>query len=160
MLLLPSRGWWDELDGAYRCLDDMFVTSMTWKTLMGAPRLLLQRLRKTHFIVNLVMSNFAHARLVYLGHEVGRGRQSNNSQHLPVVKMLTTMFLGIAGYYQRFYPICSKVSSLLTDLMSPKKEFVWTSECQNAFEKIRSILVTNSVKIVQLRQTARDTCRC
>ncbi|ROT72542.1 hypothetical protein C7M84_009074 [Penaeus vannamei] len=54
-------------------------------------------------------------------------------------------FLGMAGYYRRFCPNSADVASPLTALVSPKEKFVWSSECQAAFEKIRSILMTKPV---------------
>lgn len=49
-------------------------------------------------------------------------------------------FLGTAGYYRLFCPAFSQLCSPLIDLLSTKRHFNWTDECQNAFETLRSLL--------------------
>ena len=51
----------------------------------------------------------------------------------------------MSGFYRRFCPNFSTVAAPLTDLVSPKKEFIWTGACQAAFEKLKSLLVSEPV---------------
>lgn len=46
----------------------------------------------------------------------------------------------MAGYCRGFCRNFSTVVQLLTNLLSPKVEFTWTSECQRAFECLQSLL--------------------
>ncbi|XP_076041903.1 uncharacterized protein LOC143025779 [Oratosquilla oratoria] len=63
----------------------------------------------------------------------------------PANRKAVQRFLGIAGYYRRFCPNFSKLAKPLTDLVSPKVKFKWTLECQEAFDKIKSILTSKPV---------------
>lgn len=54
-------------------------------------------------------------------------------------------FLGMAGYYWSFRLNFSTVIRPLTDLLSPKNDFVWTPECQQAFENAKSLLCHSPV---------------
>ncbi len=50
-------------------------------------------------------------------------------------------FLGMTGCYRAFCPNFASVVSPLTDLLSPKSDFVWTNICQQAFDNAKALLV-------------------
>ncbi|XP_063589651.1 uncharacterized protein LOC134766651 [Penaeus indicus] len=141
------------LSGVYAYLDDTLITSLTWEEHVASLRVLFERLKEAHLTVNLVKSEFAHARVIFLGHEIGGGTISPVMAKVEAIQQLLAptsrkglmRFLGMAGYYRRFCPNFADVASPLTALVSPKDKFVWSSECQVAFEKIRSILMTKPV---------------
>ena len=45
-------------------------------------------------------------------------------------------------YYRSFCKSFSAVATPLTDLLSPKRSFVWTEESQLAFESVKALLTT------------------
>ncbi len=47
----------------------------------------------------------------------------------------------MTGYYRAFCPNFASVVSPLTDLLSPKSDFVWTNICQQAFVNAKALLV-------------------
>ena len=49
-------------------------------------------------------------------------------------------FLGMAGYYRNFCLNFSEVAAPLTNLLSKKVKFVWTDDCQLAFDKVKLLL--------------------
>lgn len=49
-------------------------------------------------------------------------------------------FLGMAGYYRSFCQNFSTIVQPLTNLLRPGIDFVWTPECQTAFDCVKSIL--------------------
>ena len=58
------------------------------------------------------------------------------------------MFLGFAGFYRRFMPPnYSAITAPLTDLTKPSREFVWTKECQRAFDRVKLLLTTTPVLV-------------
>jgi len=46
----------------------------------------------------------------------------------------------MAGYYRSFCKNFSTVVASLTSLLSPVNSFVWTEDCQNAFEAVKDML--------------------
>lgn len=54
-------------------------------------------------------------------------------------------FLGMAGYYLSFCRNFSSVVYPLTNLLSPSISYVWTEECQHAFDSVKALLCNKPV---------------
>jgi hypothetical protein len=54
-------------------------------------------------------------------------------------------FLGMACYYRRFIPDFSMISKPITELLKIQVKFVWTSECEKAFQTLKRLLTTTPV---------------
>ena len=54
-------------------------------------------------------------------------------------------FLGLAGYYRRFIPDFSKVSKSIIELLKNKVKFVWSSDCEEAFQTLKRLLTTAQI---------------
>ncbi len=54
-------------------------------------------------------------------------------------------FLGIAGYYRHFIPNFAKIAGPLHSLTRQQVPFVWTPDCQLAFERLKELLVSPPV---------------
>jgi hypothetical protein len=50
-------------------------------------------------------------------------------------------FLGLVNFYHKTSDRLSTVDRPLRHLLSPKNRFTWTSECQQAFERVKSLVV-------------------
>ena len=73
-------------------------------------------------------------------------------------------FLGIAGYNRKFCNNFSVITEPLTNLLSKRTKFVWTYNCQKAFDILKAILknepvllAPNSAKEFKLAVDASDT---
>ena len=53
--------------------------------------------------------------------------------------------LGMAGYYRKFCNNVFVIAEPLTNLLSKRMRFKWTSDCQNAFDKLKTILRSEPV---------------
>ena len=51
----------------------------------------------------------------------------------------------MAGYYRNFCLNFSEIAAPLTNLLSKKVKFVWTDDCQLAFDKVKLLLQKSSV---------------
>ena len=51
-------------------------------------------------------------------------------------------FVGLASYYRKFIPHFSRVAGPLHALTKKDVTFVWTPECQSAFEELKKLLTT------------------
>jgi hypothetical protein len=54
-------------------------------------------------------------------------------------------FLGLANYFRRFFQGYSKMVVPLTNLTRKDMRWIWTSECQEAFEKVKHALTNAPV---------------
>ena len=65
-----------ELDGCQGYIDDVIAYGESWEQHLSRVRNLLERLKAAKLTVNLLKSEFGHARVIYLGHVVGQGQVS------------------------------------------------------------------------------------
>ena len=64
---------------------------------------------------------------------------------VPTFKRHLMRFLGRAGYYRKFCNIFSVIAEPLTNLLNKRMQSKWTSDCQNAFDKLKAILRSEPV---------------
>ncbi|XP_068250803.1 uncharacterized protein [Palaemon carinicauda] len=60
-----------DLEGCVVYIDDLIIYSDDWETHLKRIRALFEILRKAGLVVNLRKSDFAQAKVIYLGHEIG-----------------------------------------------------------------------------------------
>ena len=142
-----------DLDGVAAYLDDMVVFHETWEAHVMTLRTLFERLRKAKLTIDLCKSEFGHGQLIVLGHKVGLGQVLPIDANIRAIKALpipknrkaVQRFLGMTGYYRRFCPNFARIAKPLTDLTSPKRSFVWSDECQIAFDQLKLLICSNPV---------------
>jgi len=54
-------------------------------------------------------------------------------------------FLGLAGYYRRFYQDFSKIAKPVTELLKKGVKFNWDDQCEHAFQTLRKLLTSAPV---------------
>ena len=52
------------------------------------------------------------------------------------------IFVGLASYYRRFLKEFSSIASPLTNLTKQNVPFVWSDECEESFQKLKTLLTT------------------
>lgn len=139
------------LAGVKNCnayMDDLIIYSNTWESHMLTLSEVFSRLAHANLTINLAKCEFGKATLTYLGRQVGQGQvrpveakvEAISSSPVPATRKALRSFLGLAGYYRAFCRNFSSVVEPLTRLLSPKVDFVWTPECQVAFDSAKSLL--------------------
>ncbi|XP_066981054.1 uncharacterized protein [Macrobrachium rosenbergii] len=134
-------------------IDDVVLYSNTWTEHMQQIKEFFEAIRNANLVINLSKSDFGHAKVTYLGHEVGYGnirpKHSNveavMSFPVPKTRKNVMQFLGLAGYYRRFVSNFSDIAQPLTNLLKKDVAFSWNDSCQDAFNKLKSILVSDPV---------------
>ena len=53
--------------------------------------------------------------------------------------------MGLARYYRRFVEGFSKIASPITELQKKNKKFIWIERCEEAFGKLKQLLMTAPV---------------
>lgn len=120
----------------------------TWEERMMILEQVFTGLADASLTLNLAKCEFGKATVSYLGRQVGQGQvlpveakvSAISACPIPATRRALRRFLGMAGYYRSFCRNFSTVTHPLTTLLSPKVDFVWTDECQHAFDSVKSLL--------------------
>ena len=136
------------LDGCDAYIDDIIIYSDAQKDHLRIIRSFFERLTEAKLTINLAKSEFAHARVTYLGHVVGQSQVKPVDAKVKVIsdfprpesKKQFMRFLGMAGYYCKCCRNFSTVVESLTQLLSKKAKFLWNYKCEQAFEELKAML--------------------
>ncbi|KAL4153144.1 hypothetical protein QTP88_000977 [Uroleucon formosanum] len=129
-------------------LDDIIVFSTDLSEHDKRIREVFSRLRTHNLKLQPIKCEFLRKKVIYLGHKLTEKGVQPNERKIKSVKTFpipTTVkeiksFLGLTGYYRNFVPDYGKIAKPITNLLRKGIEFIWTSECQEAFEKLKIIL--------------------
>ena len=94
--------------------------------------------------------HLAKSQVTYLSYVVSRQGITADPSKVTAVEEFPTpknvkglrSFLGLASYYQRFIPGFSRVASPLFSLTHKDSDFVWSEECENVFNGLKSLLTS------------------
>jgi len=144
-----------DIEGCEAYVDDLIVYSQSWEQHIGQLRHLFANLSEAKLTVNLIKSEFCHANVVYLGHVVGQGQVKPIKAKVEAIEKFPTpktrkelqRFLGMAGYYRKFCPNFSDVACPMTSLLAKNVKYIWSGNCENGFNKIKAILISEPVLI-------------
>ena len=135
-----------DIDGLQGYIDDVVIYSNNWSDHIHQIKHFFQVMQEAKLTINLMKSEFGKATVKYLGHFVGQGQvrpldakiQTIAKCPIPTSWKELARFLGMAGYYRNFCLNFSEIAAPLTHLLSKKSgQFVWTDDCQLAFDKVK-----------------------
>ena len=142
-----------DIDGCEGYIDDVVIFSDNWSDHVRQIKCFFQIMREAKLTINLMKSEFGKATVKYLGHIVGQGQvrpldakiQTIVKYPIPTSRKELARFLGMAGYYRNFCLNFLDIAAPLTNLLSKKVKFVWTDDCQVAFDKVKLLLQKSPV---------------
>ena len=131
-------------------IDDILIYSKTEEEHAEHLRIVLETLRREKLYAKLSKCEFWMKSISYLGHVVSEEGISVDPNKVQAVKEWKAprnvkeikSFVGLAGYYRRFVKDFSKIAAPMTKLTRKGEKFVWTKECQEAFEELKNRLIT------------------
>ncbi|GBG68128.1 hypothetical protein CBR_g2679 [Chara braunii] len=134
-------------------LDDILVFSRFVQEHARHLALVLQALRANQYKINREKSSFGVPSVVYLGHVISGEGLAPEATKVAAVQDWprpanirdVRSFLGLASYYRKFIKNFSPIAAPLTDLTKKDTSFLWTSECQEAFTRLKEALIRASV---------------
>ena len=134
-------------------IDDAIIYNNEWNHHLETIEAFYDKLSEAKLTINLAKSEFCHATLTFLGLVVGQGKvkpieaKVEAISDFPVLtcKRQLMRFLGKAGYYRKFCNNFSVIAEPLTNSLSKRMRFKWTSDCQHAFDKLKAILRSEPV---------------
>lgn len=126
-------------------LDDILIYSSDVKEHTAHVREVLQRLAKAGLQIDLAKCEFCVTRTKYLGLIITPGGIEMDPEKIkaiadwepPTTRCQLQRFLGFANFYRRFIRDFSKHTKCLHDLTKKDATWLWTHECQAAFEALK-----------------------
>ena len=140
-------------DACFVYIDDIVVFGKTLQDHNDNLVKVLDRLREAGLSLKPKKCRFARQEIEFLGHVVSAKGIATDPRKLeavidfptPVDVKTLRSFLGLASYYRRFIPNFSKVAGALHTLTKKDADFIWTPECQLAFDGLKRLLTTSPV---------------
>ncbi len=136
----------DEFCGMY--IDDIIVHSKTFEDHVRHVSIVFDRLCKANLTVRLCKCFFCVDKVDYVGHNVGNGQMSPREARIqsladtarPIDRKTLRSFLGMTGFFQKYIPKYSDLTSPLTDLLRKGQPFKWTVAQENSFTVLKDFL--------------------
>eukprot|EP00731_Ephydatia_muelleri_P006231 Em0003g479a len=136
-----------------RCLvylDDVIIIGRTFLDHLTNLSMVFERIRQAGLKLQPSKCKLCRKEVTFLGHIVSQdGIATDHSKteqvsKWPVPSSCTEVqrFLGLANYYRRFVQDFAAMAKPLHRLTERNAQFRWTTECQRAFDKLKSCLVS------------------
>jgi hypothetical protein len=134
-------------------LDDINVFSRTFNEHLSHLEEVFKRLIKANLKLKPRKCHFFKEQIEYLGYLVDQDGLKPQPQKIEAMQKLDVpksrrdiqVFLGMVGYYRQFIKNFSQIAEPLFYLLKGDSKFIWTLECQEAFEELKNSLVTAPV---------------
>lgn len=134
-------------------LDDIVIVTQEFGKHLEVLREVFNRLKKAGLTVAREKCNFCRPELKFLGYIVDRNGLHVDPEkvsaivNLPVPKTVRQVrqIVGMASWYRRFIPNFASVMAPITVLLRKAHPFRWTPECDDAFAKLKELLITAPV---------------
>lgn len=137
----------DLLDaGTVVYIDDILIYSENEDEHRALVKEVLKRLKKASLCVSLAKSRFHVEEVEYLGYHISKSGISMSEKKVATIQDWSApktvkdvqSFLGFANFYRRFIEGFSRICRPLTELTKDKVPFLWSGECQDAFELLKN----------------------
>jgi hypothetical protein len=131
-------------------IDDILIYSKNEEEHAEHLRIVLQRLREHKLYAKFTKCEFWLDSVKFLGHTIsseGISVDPSKVQEVmdwqpPKSTHQIRSFLSLAGYYRRFIPDFSRIAKPMTELLKKGVKFVWSEDCDKAFQKLREHLTS------------------
>ena len=131
-------------------IDDILIYSKSRKEHEEHLKIVLELLREKRLYAKFSKCEFWLDSVSFLGHVVSKDGVIVDPSKIEVVKSwvrptnVTEVrnFVGLASYYSQFVKGFSSVASQLTNLTKQNVPFVWSDECEESFQNLKTLLTT------------------
>ena len=129
-------------------LDDVIVFGKNFEEMLCNLKEVFCRLKNANLKVNPSKCNFLKKEVKYLGHVISAEGVATDPEKissvrdwpLPKNRKQVRSFLGFCSYYRKFVKGFAIVAKPLYNLTEENRKFLWSSECQVAFENLKRVL--------------------
>ena len=138
-------------------IDDILIFSRTLEDHLHHLQRVIERVVEVGLKLKPTKCRFAQKEVEYLGHIVScEGLKPNPRlvvavQEFPVPRTpkATRRFLGLASFYRKFIPQFAAVANPLHNLTRRDTVFVWSPECQQAYQELKIRLTSAPIVAYQ-----------
>ena len=134
-------------------IDDILIYAETLSELRRLTTKVFELVRGASLYLKASKCEFERSSLTFLGFVISSNGIETNpekvkaAQEFPQPRDLreSRSFIGLVSYYRRFVPNFSKIAAPITSLTKKGVPFTWEKPQQDAFESLKSMLVTAPV---------------
>jgi len=131
-------------------LDDVIVFGKTFEEMAKNLEQNFIRFQEANLRINPKKCNLFGRQVKYLGHVITTNGISTDPEKtnavagwpVPQSKKQVRSFLGFCSYYRKFVKDFSIIAKPLFVLTENQVKFLWTEQCQQAFDKLKQTLIT------------------
>lgn len=129
-------------------LDDVLVYSQNFKDHLHHLRLVFDRFCEAGLKLKPSKCHFGQKEVKYLGHVITTEGIQPDPEKVKVIQEYPAptsvkevrAFMGLTNYYRKFVKGFAQVASPLHDLTKKGASFLWTEDCQKAFDTLKKAL--------------------
>ncbi|GKE86054.1 putative reverse transcriptase domain-containing protein [Tanacetum coccineum] len=129
-------------------IDDIPIYSRNKEEHVNHLRIILELLKKEKLYAKFSKCDFWIHIVQFLGHLIDSQRLYVDPAKIEVVKNWASpttpteihQFLGLAGYYRRFFKDFSKIAKSLTELTQKDKKYIWGKDQESAIQLLKQKL--------------------
>ncbi|WVZ89384.1 hypothetical protein U9M48_035799 [Paspalum notatum var. saurae] len=128
-------------------IDDILIYSKSEKEHEEHLKIVLTRLREHKLYAKFSKCAFWLKEVSFLGHILSEKGQGKRCSKLEATRDgdRDSSFLGLAGYYRRFIKDFSKTAKPMTSLTKKNAKYLWSSNCEEAFQTLKKLLTSAPV---------------
>jgi len=139
------------LTGSYSdYLDEILVYSKSFDEHLKHIQQFLDAIKDSGFHLKLIKCSFAKNSVSYLGHKISKKYSEttdyNNLKAIkdflrPQTQKNARLFLGKINFHHKYIRDSTKLLGPLHNLLRKDQQFMWSNECEKAFEMAKEILI-------------------
>lgn len=138
---------------AFLYMDDLIVIGCSEDHHLANLKDIFENCRKYNLLLNPKKCNFFRNEVTYLGHKCSEKGVSVDDSKIDAVKNYpapknadeTKRFVAFANYYRKFIKNFAILTNPLNKLTRKNSTFVWTKECEEAFQKLKNCLASTPI---------------
>jgi len=131
-------------------LDDKTIHSKSFEEHVKHVSTVLKRVKEANLRLNGEKCTWFSKEVRLLGHIVNSKGVSTDPNKIRAITEMNPpqnlkqlqQYLGLCNYYRRFIQDFSKLAAPLFKLLKKEEKFVWSTECQEAFEALKDKLIS------------------
>src|SRR6266700_4164421 len=134
-------------------IDDLIIFSKSESEHIAHIRCVFQCLDSHNLRLNPEKCEFLTTEVAYLGHVItpeGVKPDPDKTKYMenfPIQRKVRDVraFLGLSGNYRRFVKGYANIARPLNELLKKEKQFVWSPDCEKAFEDLKKNLIDSPI---------------